>query len=187
MCNTDYHENQLENIMEKLIRDSNFKSIDDLDKDMLDNNGFYCIRMKRDSKLPDKYQNHLNQRLYKYIYIGKAEKTLKKRLEQELKNKGTGTFFRSIGCVLGKEPIEGHLKGRSNQYNFKFSSEVKNKIIEWIRLNIEVSIVAYNGDFNIEKDIIKEYSPLLNIDHNLIALEELKEDRKRCRSIALGL
>lgn len=29
--------------------------------------------MKRDSKLPDKYQNHLIQRLYKYIYLGKAE------------------------------------------------------------------------------------------------------------------
>lgn len=27
MCNTDFHESQLENIMEKLVEDSNFKAL----------------------------------------------------------------------------------------------------------------------------------------------------------------
>lgn len=86
-----------EYISRKLITDNNFKEISQLDKELLDKKGFYCIRLKQKSRLPAKYQVILESRKYRIIYIGKAEKTIKQRLEQELEHKSPGTFFRSIG------------------------------------------------------------------------------------------
>ena len=45
------------------------------------------------------------------IYIGIASQSLRKRLNQELRAKGHGTFFRSIGAVLGYSPREGFFSG----------------------------------------------------------------------------
>lgn len=63
------------------------------------------------------------------------------RLGQELNHKKPGTFFRSIGCVLGYLPIKGHLKGKANQNNYKFSQDDTLEIINWLKDNIELSIV----------------------------------------------
>ncbi|MBU5439752.1 hypothetical protein KQI42_17185 [Tissierella sp. MSJ-40] len=177
-----------EYISRKLITDNNFKEISQLDKELLDKKGFYCIRLKEKSKLPAKYQVILESRKYRIIYIGKAEKTIKQRLEQELEHKSPGTFFRSIGCVLGYLPMKGHLIGKVNQNNFKFSKSDTKEIANWLRENIEVSIVAYEGNFNlIEGKLIEKYTPLLNIDKNPLKLEELISDRKRCKDIARGM
>ncbi|SHE60684.1 hypothetical protein SAMN02745784_01221 [Tissierella praeacuta DSM 18095] len=177
-----------EYISRKLITDNNFKEISQLDKELLDKKGFYCIRLKEKSKLPAKYQVILESRKYRIIYIGKAEKTIKQRLEQELEHKSPGTFFRSIGCVLGYLPMKGHLIGKVNQNNFKFSKSDTKEITNWLKENIEVSIVAYEGNFNlIEGKLIEKYTPLLNIDKNPLKLEELISDRKRCKDIARGM
>lgn len=177
-----------EYVSKKLITDNNFKEISQLDKGLLVKKGFYCIRLKKDSKLPDKYQIILKSRDSRIIYIGKAEKTIKQRLEQELEHKSPGTFFRSIGCVLGYFPMKGHLIGKVNQHNFKFSKSDTKKIVNWLKENTEVSIVAYEGNFNlIEGKLIEKYTPLLNIDKNPLKLEELISDRKRCKDIARGM
>lgn len=163
-----------EYISRKLITDNNFKGISQLDKELLDKKGFYCIRLKEKSRLPAKYQVILESRKYRIIYIGKAEKTIKQRLEQELEHKSPGTFFRSIGCVLGYLPMKGHLIGKVNQNNFKFSKSDTKEIANWLRENIEVSIVAYEGNFNlIEGKLIEKYTPLLNIDKNPWNLKNL--------------
>jgi len=81
-------------------------------------------------------------------------------------------------------PIKHHLKGKSNQKNFKFSQEDKSKIIKWLEDNIEINIVEYKGDFNIERELIRIYCPLLNDTYNPMKLQELKEDKDKCRNIA---
>ena len=168
-----------------LITNGKFCSIKDLNQNILNSTGFYCIRLKENSRLPDRYQSILDQRINKLIYIGKAEgQPLRERLAQELELKSPGTFFRSIGCVLKYFPIKGHLKGKSNQNNFKFSTEDKSEIIEWLRNNVELSISKYTGDFNIESKLIGKYCPLLNDTHNPMKLQELKDDKDRCRKIA---
>lgn len=175
-------------ISEKLTSNNNFKLISQLDNVILNKKGFYCIRLKEKSKLPNRYQSILEVRKYKFIYIGKAEKTLRQRLGQELEHKSAGTFFRSIGCVLGYSPMKGHLIGKANQNNFKFSIEDTSKIICWLKENVEVSIVEYEGEFDAkENELIKEYTPLLNIDKNPSKLQELIYDRKKCRNIAIGI
>ena len=127
----------------------------------------------------------MNKREYKFIYIGKAEgQSLRERLGQELELKRPGTFYRSIGCVLNYLPIKGHLKGKVNQNNFKFSQKDKSEITNWLRENVELSIVKYNGNFNIENELIKKYCPLLNDTHNPLKLQELIDDKAKCRKIA---
>ena len=182
-----YNEKEID-ISKKLTNNNNFKCISQLDNEILNKKGFYCIRLKEKSKLPNRYQSILEVRKYKFIYIGKAEKTLRQRLGQELEHKSAGTFFRSIGCVLGYSPIKGHLIGKANQNNFKFLKEDTSKIIIWLKENVEVSIVEYEGEFDTkENELIKEYAPLLNIDKNPSKLQELIDDRKKCRNIAIGI
>lgn len=177
--------NKNTDIEKDLIINGKFCSINDLNQDILNSTGFYCIRLKEDSKLPDRYQRILDKRKNRFIYIGKAEgQTLRERLAQELELKSPGTFFRSIGCVLKYFPIKGHLKGKSNQNNFKFSTDDKSEIIEWLRDNVELSIAKYTGDFDIESELIGKYYPLLNDTHNPMKLQELKNDKDKCRKIA---
>lgn len=169
----------------ELIINGKFCSIEDLNQNILNSTGFYCIRLKENFRLPDRYQSILDQRKHKFIYIGKAEgQTLRERLAQELELKSPGTFFRSIGCVLKYSPIKGHLKGKSNQNNFKFSTNDKSEIIKWLKDNIELSIAKYTDDFNIESELIRKYCPLLNDTHNPMKLQVLKDDKDKCRKIA---
>jgi hypothetical protein len=173
------------NIERELITKGDFKSISDLNQKTLDSTGFYCIRLKNYSKLPYRYQSILDKRKFQFIYIGKAKgQSLRERLGQELEHTKPGTFFRSIGCVLKYFPMKGHLKGNSNQNNFKFSKTNTTKIIEWLKRNVELSISSYEGNFDIEKDLIKKYCPLFNYTHNPLKLQELREDKAKCRKIA---
>ncbi len=152
----------------------------------LDCTGFYCIKLNVGSKFSDRYQKHLDTRNHRIIYIGKAEgQTLRKRfLGQELRAKGHGTFFRSIGAVLGYTPEQGSLTSYLNKKNYKFSPKDEIEIINWINKNLEVNWVEYSGNFMVEKAYIIKYSPLLNDSHNPKKLQELKVDKANCRFIA---
>lgn len=171
---------------QKLIKGYYF-SAEFLDsKPNLDCSGLYSIRLKSKSTLPTRYQVHLAKRKNSIIYLGKAEgQTLRKRLlNQELRARGHGTFFRSIGAVLGFCPEKGSLLSYKNKKNFKFAPADEDKIIKWINENLEVSFIHYTGNFNIENDLIRKYTPLLNDNHNPLRLIELIEDKARCRAVA---
>lgn len=175
------------NLLDEKLINGNFTSAGDLDsKDSLDSKGFYCIKTKEKAALPPRYQRHLKKNNPRIIYIGKAENaTLRKRfLGQELRARGHGTFFRSLGAVLEYTPEPGSLLNYRNKNNYKFSPKNENEIINWINCNLEVNWVSYNGDFAIEADLIKKYKPLLNDTHNPSRLPELREDKANCRSIA---
>ncbi|WP_221418072.1 GIY-YIG nuclease family protein, partial [Fulvivirga kasyanovii] len=173
--------------LEDPFTNPDFRGFQQLDNATLDKTGLYCIRVKNTSKLPDRYQKILNKRGNRLIYIGKAQRqTLKKRLKQEVFHTNPGTFFRSIGAVLGYLPIPEYLKGMRNQRNYKFSKTDTQSITNWLIKNTEFSIYPVNLDFTIEVALIKKYCPLLNDKHNPKRLKELQDDREKCRRIAIG-
>lgn len=154
----------------------------------LDETGFYFIRLKKSVKLPTRYQIRLDEREHNVIYIGKAEgQSLRSRLDQEVFHKRPGTFFRSIGAVLGFTPIPGHLIGNSNQNNYKFSADDTKAISDWLLKNTEFALITKVKDFQLEKSLIDKFSPLLNGTHNSKCLQELRKDRELCRKIARGV
>jgi hypothetical protein len=88
--------------------------------------------------------------------------------------KGHGTFFRTIGVVLGKNP-KAHCLYRKTSRNFTFSSIDKEAIRAWISLNVEyvaldirttpwLSLASLSCA---ELDLIKHYAPALNIKGNV--------------------
>lgn len=82
------------NIENELIVNGKFCSIKNLSQSILHSTGFYCIKLKSNSRLPDRYQRILDKRTHKFIYLGKAEgQTLRERLAQELELKSPGTFL----------------------------------------------------------------------------------------------
>lgn len=146
--------------------------------------GLYCLRLKENSTLPKPFQKILENRDHKIVYLGKAEgQTLMERLGQELYAKGHGTFFRSIGAVLGYLPESGSLYGKSNQNNYKFRKEDEKKIINWIENNLEITVFKIQN-FEIEKHLICKLKPLLNDSNNPLALLELRMVKDKCRITA---
>lgn len=96
------------------------------------------------------------------LYIGKASQNLHKRVwEQECQHKRPGTFFRSVGVMLGYVSPTG---GK----NFCFSAAESRSTIEWINANLSVAWLAMNAaDLKaIEQHLIERHRPLLNIQDN---------------------
>jgi len=146
--------------------------------------GLYCLRLKQKYLLPKPFQQFLSERKHQIIYVGKAEgQTLRDRLNQELYAKGHGTFFRSIGAVLGYLPEACSLNGMSNQNNYKFIKEDQKKIILWIENNLEIAVFK-TSNFEEEKYLICKLKPLLNDSHNPLALAELRMAKDKCRITA---
>ena len=171
-----------------LMNEKNFKPASTIDAMVPDVPGLYCIRVLDNKKLKAPFSNVLEERKHNIIYIGIASQSLKKRfLGQELRAKGHGTFFRSIGAVLGFVPPKGSLKDKKNQNNYKFSLKDEISIIAWINNNLIVNWVAVKQDLNvIENNLINEHIPLLNIAGNPGALQELTELRNNCKLISRG-
>ena len=152
-----------------------------------DEPGIYAICLANPGNLPDSFRKIFLERTHKIIYIGIATKSLKKRLNQELWAKGHGTFFRTLGAVLGYTPPKGSLVGKSNQNNYKFSAEDEMEILKWIEKNLIINWVELSENINkVEDGLIEKYYPLLNTTGNPFALPEVRELRKKCREVARG-
>jgi hypothetical protein len=177
-----------EDISKKLFEQGNFHKIGDIDNLVPEEIGLYCIRLAEKAILPEKYQEELDNRKSRIIYIGKAEmKTLRDRfLKQELRAKGHGTFFRSVGAMLGFTPLPGSLKDKRNKKNYKFTKADESKIIDWMNANLEASWIKFDDLFIIEKYLIEMHRPLLNIESNPQKFQNLLNDREKCIKIALG-
>jgi hypothetical protein len=169
-----------------LMNEKNFKSADNIDNLVPNNSGLYCIRISDINKLPKPFSNFLAVRLHNIIYIGIATESLKKRfLNQELRANGHGTFFRSLGAVLGHRPPKGSLTTKANKRNYKFSPTDEQKIIKWINDNLQVIWVEFSGDFeSLETRLITKYRPLINLAKNPSALQLLSDLRKECVQLA---
>jgi len=164
-----------------------FRSVRSMNGQVLTKTGFYFIQLKSSSTLPSRYKARFGEQEHRIIYIGKAEgQSLAGRLDQELLHTSPGTFFRSIGAVLDKTPIPGHLRTSKRKNNYKFSPADTDWIIGWLSENVEVAIIPYSGDFKVENSIIESYAPILNHTGNPRKCAELIEDRAKCRKIASG-
>lgn len=171
----------------QLMDSSRFRSVKQLNAlDIPDVPGVYVIRIRDIKKLPHVFSKVLNERKHNILYIGISKDSLKKRLwRNELHVKGHGTFFRSLGAVLGYLPEAGSLKGRPNRYNYKFSEHDSVEIIGWIEDNLEVNCVAHSDNLEeIERSLIAKYLPLLNIKKNPAKFDELDRLRRECVAVA---
>lgn len=169
-----------------LMNEKNFKSAGSIDNLVPHNAGLYCIRISDINKLPKPFNTFLADRQHNIIYIGIATESLKRRfLNQELRANGHGTFFRSIGAVLGHRPPKGSLTTKKNKRNYKFALSDEQKIIKWINDNLKVNWVDFNGDFEvIETELINKHRPLINLAKNPSALQLISDLRKECVQIA---
>ena len=173
-------------IAERLMDDKHFQSIGVIDNSVPDKPGIYSLRIKDIENLPEPFDAHLASRGHNIIYIGIASKSLYRRmLNQELRGKGHGTFFRSVGAMLGYRPPKGSLNHRKNKRNYKFSGDDEQRIIEWMNANLLVNWVELSKGLNsVETEIIRKHKPLLNIAKNPAALPLLTRLRKECVEIA---
>ncbi|MEK0338300.1 MAG: hypothetical protein QQN41_12785, partial [Nitrosopumilus sp.] len=169
-----------------LMNENNYKNADSIDKMIPDKPGLYCVRIKNINKLPAPFSSELEKRNHNIVYIGIATQSLNTRmLNQELRANGHGTFFRSLGAVLGFQPPQGSLTNKKNKRNYKFNSSDESKIIEWINDNLKINWVEYNREFElIESSLISKHKPILNIAKNPFSVSRLSELRKECVEIA---
>ena len=165
--------------MKKFLDISNFRPLTEIENIKLDYSGLYALRVRDISSLPITINNPI-------IYIGKG-KVLSKRLEEECRGKRNGTFFRGIGALLNFKPPKGSLLGKSNLYNYKFSKEDCDKIVNWMNENLVFSYVKLGKNITTEeKKLIMSNCPILNTIHNPFKSENLAKLRYECRLIALS-
>lgn len=147
--------------------------------------GLYAIRIIDFAVLPEPFRGMAEQRDDRLIYIGEATFNLRKRLGQELWAKGHGTFFRSVGAILGYRPARASLINLANKRNYTFATLDEDAIVQWINRNLEVSWLKLAGNVHeTEAHLIRECGPLLNISGNPRKLPELIAVREECRRIA---
>jgi len=172
-------------LVKTLMNEKKFKSASAIDSIVPNSPGLYCVRIKEISKLPKHFAEHLADRKHNIVYIGIASQSLKDRLNHELRAKGHGTFFRSIGAVLGFRPPKGSLVTKANKRNYKFSATDEEKIIAWINGNLIVNWIGHSRDLkSIESELIAKYRPPINIHKNRSKLQILSDLRAECVRIA---
>lgn len=173
-------------IGEILLDTEAFRSAGSIDGTVPNGPGIYAIRVRDVASLPEPFASHLRTRDHDLIYIGIARGSLNERfLGQELRARGHGTFFRSIGAVLGYRPTPGSLIGKKNPRNFTFAPAEERSIIEWINTNLLVNWITVAEDHeSIELGLLREYRPLLNLQGNPGKLPELSALRAECVRIA---
>jgi hypothetical protein len=170
--------------LKMLLHPNNYKRVVVVDEPLPDTTGIYAIRIKNTAALPAPFDHYAKERGHNLIYIGIASQSLNKRLMQELRAKGHGTFFRSLGAVLGYTPPKGSLVGKRNQNNYKFSLSDQNAIIAWINEHLLINWIATEPEMlSIEKNLIQGQKPLLNLQGNPLAIAELTALRNRCKQI----
>lgn len=148
--------------------------------------GLYAIRLLDVSALPEPFRTHARRADHALIYIGLTTRSLSERLvRNELRAKGHGTFFRSLGAVLGYRPLPGSRP--RGALNYTFSEHDRGSIVEWINSNLEVSFLPHEGDQRAVEDyLVRRRRPLLNLDKNPAALPELRALRAQCVNAAWG-
>lgn len=170
--------------IENKLMQSHFISVEELDGINIPNvPGLYCIKIK-DYKLLPNFENFEGKE--NIIYIGKASKSLRKRLwDQELHHKSAATFFRSIGALLGYLPPKGSLYGKSSN-NYRFIQEGTEAIIKWMRASLLVNFVKIvpEKQNQYEETLIRKYEPIINIEYNSNPSDLLKQMRARCIAYA---
>ena len=145
-----------------LFRNVNLRVAGDVVSVVPERPGVYAIRVIDFAVLPEPFRGHAERRNDRLVYIGEAKNNLRRRLGQELLANGHGTFFRSLGAVIGYRPARGSLADKANKNNYTFVPDDEAAIIRWITDNLEVSWLELDGDVHeTEVRLIHESGPLL--------------------------
>lgn len=169
-----------------LLRVCAFRPAGTIDGEVPDAPGLYVIRIRDRSTLPEPFASLSEARGHDLLYVGIASGSLRRRfLGQELRARGHGTFFRSIGAVLGYRPVRGSLVGRRNTRNYRFTPSDNEAIIAWINANLLVNWVEFAGAHAVEESaLVRKHLPLLNLQGNPARLFELSALRAECVRLA---
>lgn len=138
--------------------------------------GVYLIVLRPTATLPIMTKNlemplmsdfSFNGEVYKVIYAGKSSKSLHARDYAQHFNgtAGRSTLRKSIGCLMGYKLIprdaNAPLNGKTT-----FNVEDENNLTEWMVNNLLLFYSVTNDFTNLEKELIKEYNPPLNLQGN---------------------
>jgi hypothetical protein len=146
--------------------------------------GIYAIFLKDIRALPEYWQPILG-RDDKMLYVGKAATGLSERLHKHFAGRDStkDTFRRSIGAVLLSQlklkPILRVSATNKSQYSFK-NEDV---LTEWIRENCLYTyfLAAKGKTASMERSMIREKKPPLNIQNNPKKISEVEQAREECR------
>lgn len=171
-----------------LVADASFRPAGSIDSDVPPSSGVYAVGLRSGAALPEPFESVLKARPSRLIYIGEATSLKRRMLGNELRGRGHGTFFRSIGAVLGYRPQASSLATKRNKRNYTFTQPDVASIVVWINGNLEVSWreVPLTHMHTEESSLIAKHTPLLNLKGNPLRLAELTELRSLCRTIAMG-
>ncbi|MGO3152038.1 MAG: GIY-YIG nuclease family protein [Galactobacter sp.] len=178
-----------QDLVTALLDPATVHSVDGLAASVPEGHGVYAVWIKTTEALPEPFRTRVQERGTRLLFIGSATgRSLRRRMvHDELEGRGHGTFFRSIGVVLGYRPLVGSLVGSANHLDFSFETEDVLSITEWLRQHVEVSWVEVEGGAEaVAAGLVHEYTPLLNLRGNPGALAELKELRRVAVMIAGG-
>jgi hypothetical protein len=141
--------------------------------------GIYAIFVDHPASLPQFGSILAKRDNPNLIYVGQASKNLRTRVwKQDCHHRGPGSFFRSVGVILGYvSPCGGK--------NFKFADEDKSAVIGWIKQHLSVgwtTAIEKAAIDHEEKELIQQSCPLLNLKHNpkcLLCLRALRARSQR--------
>ena len=142
--------------------------------------GKYAFFVEAVGRLPKPFvQEAMTRPVPTLLYIGKADVSLAQRVWlEECQHRRPGTFFRSVGAMLGyKSPKGGP--------NYEFAPSDKHRVIEWIASNLRVAWQAevLEQSHRVgEQALISEFLPLLNLQGNPRKFAELTRLRAVCRA-----
>jgi hypothetical protein len=183
-------ENTIEpDVASALLTPGTLHAVEGLADAVPEGHGVYAVWAKDLDDLPEPFRTAARERATRLLFIGSATgRSLRRRMvHDELEGRGHGTFFRSIGVVLGYRPLVGSLVGSANHLDFGFETEDVIAITDWLRRHVEVSWVEVeDAPEDVAAGLIHEYTPLLNLRGNPEALPQLKELRKVAVMIAGG-
>jgi len=142
--------------------------------------GKYAFFVEELERLPETFACEARTRAQpKLMYIGKADASLAQRVwHEECQHRRPGTFFRSIGAMLGCRSPKG---GR----NYEFAPGDKQFVIEWIAENLKVvwqTESSAGSHYDDEQALIRQLAPLLNLQGNPRKFAELSRLRAICRA-----
>lgn len=177
---------ELDEVRGALLDPVNFRSAGTIDADVPEEPGLYAVRIRDIEQLPEPYVSIAEERESDLLYIGIARRSLRTRLlDQELRARGHGSLFRSLGALLGYRPARGSLLDQANQRNFVFTAEDEARIIEWINANLIVNWLPVASEHReLEEALVEEFLPLLNLAGNPASLPELSQARAECLTFA---
>lgn len=160
-----------------------FKPRVDNHNDLPNEKGVYIISISSERELPERMRNlkysRIGSRLI--LYVGLSRKGIKSR---DYRNHFNGsarvsTLRKSLGSLMGYEPIEIDKRGK-----YKFKENDEEELSEWMKENLFIHYVTCEEIEEIEKYLISELNPPLNLrdNHNIENImfrRDLKAWRKK--------